>query len=79
MGRDDAQMLAGMPEIDRVVVGLQAKEAEFMLAFEIVGSRQLDLQELEDRAAAYPFYPNDILAAIIRDAGDRLKVLGPNE
>lgn len=79
MGRDDAQMLAGMPEIDCAVVGLRPKEAEFMLAFKMIGSRQLDLQELEDRAAAYPFYPNDILAAIIRDAGDRLKVLGPSK
>lgn len=79
MGRDDAQMLAGMPEIDCAVVGLRPKEAEFMLAFEIVGSRQLDLQELEDWAAAYPFYPNDILAAIIRDAGDRIEIFGPSE
>ena len=57
----------------------QAKDAEFMSAYEAIGSRLLDLQELEDRAAAYPFAPDDILAEIIRDAGDRIERLGPSE
>ena len=50
-----------------------------MSAYEAIGSRLLDLQALEDHAAAYPFAPDDILAAIIRDAGDRIEKLGPGE
>ena len=57
----------------------QAKDAEFMSAYEVIGGRLLDLRELEDRAAAYPFAPDDILAAIIRDAGDRIEKLGASE
>ena len=57
----------------------QAKEAEFMSAYEAIGRRLLNLQELEDQAAAYPFAPDDVLAAIIRDASGRIKKLDPSE
>ena len=57
----------------------QSKEAEFMSAYEAIGSRLLDMQELEDRASAYPFAPDDTLAEIIGYAGDRMERLDPNE
>ena len=57
----------------------QSKDAEFMSAYEAIGSRLLNLQELEDQASAYPFAPDDTLSDIIRDAGERMEELGPNE
>ena len=50
-----------------------------MSAYEAIGSRLLNLQELEDHAAAYPFAPDDVLAAIIRNAGDQIEKLEPGE
>ena len=50
-----------------------------MSAYEAIGNRLLNLQELEDQATAYPFAPDDVLAAIIRDASGRIKKLDPSE